>query len=116
MKCRLTIEQSKELTTYSDTPDKYNGYIYSLDNLLELIPKKLDLSGLTVYFFIHYDYNNVYSVGYFVEVTDIVLDPDFKQDKIIIEHVIFINSELIDALFDLLKWVFDTSNAVEEVE
>ena len=110
MKFQLTLEQSKELTSYSNDADENNDYIYSLQDLLTILPHEI-IYGDLVYELIMSCSNEKSLAGYFTEFSW------WNGDSINSSSCYFIyENELIDALFKLTIWYLSSQPKNNEDE
>ena len=97
MKLELTEEQSKELSSYSENPD--NEYIYSLQDLISILPNEI-LVGDLIYRLVMTSLSNEQFVcGYCSEFSWWGGENITSQ-----EYHLEYAEELIDALFKLIIW------------
>lgn len=100
MRRELTPIQSIELTKFSDDPQKYKEYIYTLSDLMLLIPKRMTIDDISCEFLMFID-NGSYVVGYSDKFD--YMGGDTIATNIFVE---FRNEELVDALYELIMWAF----------
>lgn len=101
MKITLTLEESKEITSYSDNPEQSQNFVYSLDYLLDMISKPIIINDKLHEFAMFID-NNVWVVGFTNGI-------GYTQGNVINAEMLveFRTEELIDGVKELILWTFE---------